>query len=74
MMTAMIEVTMAIPPGSSSGKRLRLKGRGLPGKVPGDQYVILKVVVPPAEGERQAELYRELERAQHFDPRAGMEG
>ncbi|AKS41618.1 DnaJ C-terminal domain-containing protein [Wenzhouxiangella marina] len=67
------KVTMNIPPGSSSGKRLRLKGRGLPGKSPGDQYVILKVVVPPADDERQVELYRELERAQNFDPRAGME-
>ena len=66
-------VEMNIPAGSPSGKRLRLKGRGLPGKSPGDQYVILKVVVPPASNERQRELYQELAREQAFDPRAGME-
>ncbi len=66
------KVEMNIPAGSSSGKRLRLKGRGLPGKPPGDQYVILKVVVPPATNERQRELYEALRREQEFKPRAGM--
>ncbi len=66
-------VSMNIPAGSSSGKRLRLKGRGLPGKSPGDQYVVIKVVVPAAETERQRELYESLRREQDFDPRAGME-
>jgi len=65
-------VELNLPPGSSSGKRLRLKGRGLPGKKPGDQYVILKVVVPAAESDRQRELYEQLGHAQSFDPRAGM--
>jgi curved DNA-binding protein len=66
------KVELSIPPGSSSGKRLRLKGRGLPGKTPGDQYVILKVVVPAAQGERERELYRELSELQSFDPRSGL--
>jgi curved DNA-binding protein len=63
------KVELNIPPGASSGKRLRLKGRGLPGKTPGDQYVTLKVVVPPAKTEREKELYRELSQLQDFDPR-----
>ncbi|MFP4208365.1 MAG: DnaJ C-terminal domain-containing protein [Wenzhouxiangella sp.] len=67
-------VEMNIPPGTSSGKRLRLKGRGLPGKTAGDQYVIVKVVVPPAESARARELYEALKTEQSFDPRAGMEG
>ena len=67
------KVAMNIPAGASSGKRLRLKGRGLPGKSPGDQVVTLKVVVPKATSERQRELYRQLEREQAFDPRAEME-
>ncbi len=67
------KVAMNIPAGASSGKRLRLKGRGLPGKSPGDQVVTLKVVVPKAIGERQRELYEQLEREQAFDPRADME-
>jgi len=68
------KVEMNIPPGSSSGKRLRLKGRGLPGKKPGDQYVILKVEVPAAKTDRQRELYEELAKEQDFNPRAVMEG
>ncbi len=68
------KVEMNIPAGTSSGKRLRLKGRGLPGKTPGDQYVIVKVVVPAAESPRARELYQALEAEQSFDPRSGMEG
>lgn len=67
------KVSLTIPPGSSSGKRFRLKGRGMPGKTPGDQFVILKVVVPAATSERQRELYEQLQQEQAFNPRAGME-
>ena len=63
-------IRLTIPPGSSSGKRFRLKGRGLPGKTPGDQFVILKVVVPEAKTARQKELYAELEKEYDFDPRS----
>ena len=68
------KVEMNIPGGTSGGKRLRLKGRGLPGKTPGDQYVIIKVVVPAAETDRARELYQSLKDEQWFDPRSGMEG
>jgi len=68
------KVSLTIPPGSSSGKRFRLKGRGIPGKTPGDQFVILKVVVPAATSERQRELYEQLQQEQAFNPREGMEG
>ncbi|RFF27661.1 MULTISPECIES: DnaJ C-terminal domain-containing protein [unclassified Wenzhouxiangella] len=54
------KVTTKIPAGSSSGKRLRLKGRGLPGKPAGDQIVNLKVDVPKPKTDRERELYREL--------------
>lgn len=65
-------VDLKIPPGSSSGKTLRLKGRGLPGKPPGDQYVELKVVVPPADDERLRELYEQLEQEHDVNPRAKL--
>ncbi len=67
------KVAMNIPAGASSGKRMRLKGRGLPGKPAGDQVVTLKVVVPKATSERQRELYRQLESEQSFNPRSDME-
>lgn len=67
------KVEMQIPAGSSSGKRLRLKGRGLPGDPAGDQYLILKVVVPEATSDKARSLYEALRDEQDFDPRAGME-
>jgi len=63
-------IRLTVPPGSSSGKRFRLKGRGLPGRTPGDQYVILNVVVPEATTARQKALYAELEKEFDFDPRS----
>lgn len=53
-------VELKIPPESDTGRRLRLRGRGLPGTPPGDQIVVLEVHAPPARGERQRELYREM--------------
>ncbi|MEJ2391349.1 MAG: DnaJ C-terminal domain-containing protein, partial [Gammaproteobacteria bacterium] len=41
-------VDLKIPAGANSGSKLRLKGRGIPGNPPGDIYVTLSVVVPPA--------------------------
>ena len=53
-------VDLKIPAESTTGKRLRLRGRGLPGTPAGDQIVLLEVHAPPARGERQRELYREM--------------
>jgi curved DNA-binding protein len=52
---------------------LRLKGRGLPGKRPGDLYAELQIVIPPASSEKARAAWRELQRQFDFDPRAGME-
>jgi curved DNA-binding protein len=65
-------VDLQIPAGSSSGKTLRLKGRGLPGKPAGDQYVELTVVVPPASDETIRDLYETLEREHDVNPRARL--
>lgn len=65
-------VDLKIPPGSDSGRKLRLKGRGLPGDPSGDLYAVLRVVAPPAEDERVKTLYRELEHATRFNPRQGL--
>lgn len=62
-------VTVTIPPGSSSGRKLRLKGRGTPvpgGAGRGDQYVVLQIVVP---ANRSHEFLKLVERlAEHEDP------
>ena len=65
-------VDMKIPPGSKQGRKLRLKGRGLPGRPPGDFYVVLQIALPPADTERAKELYRQMEREMAFNPRAGL--
>ena len=61
-----------IPAGSLTGQKLRLKGRGLPGQPPGDQYVIVKIVNPPVD-DKSRELYQRMARELGFNPRAGWE-
>ncbi|HGG59542.1 MAG TPA: J domain-containing protein, partial [Gammaproteobacteria bacterium] len=64
-------VDLKIPPGSSSGKRMRLKGRGIPAKTPGDFYVTLEIVMPKEINAEQKALYEQLRQASSdFNPRA----
>jgi len=67
------KVEMNIPAGAASGQRLRLKGRGLPGKPAGDQYALIKIVAPKPADEAQRNLYEQMRDTFDFDPRAGME-
>lgn len=62
-------VDLKIPAGSSSGKTLRLKGRGLPGSPAGDQYVRLKIVVPEKTPDGARTHYEALRRMHSFEPR-----
>ena len=66
------EVEMRIPAGAQSGQKLRLRGRGLPGNPPGDQFVQLKVVLPPADSPKARELYEQMKRELPFDARAAQ--
>jgi curved DNA-binding protein len=65
-------VELRIPAGARAGQKLRLRGRGLPGEPPGDQYVVLKIVLPPADSARARELYETMRRELPFDPRAEL--
>ena len=67
-------VEMTVPKGSAGGRRLRLKGKGIPGKQPGDLYVVLNIVLPPADTERAAAAYDVMRKAFNFDPRAHFYG
>ena len=67
-------VEVQIPPGSQSGQKLRLRGRGLPGKPAGDQFAQLKLVLPPGTSPEAKALYEEMRRKLNFDPRADLEG
>jgi curved DNA-binding protein len=53
-------VSLRIPPDSDSGRRLRLRGRGMPGEPAGDQYVVIEVRAPRPTDERQRAAYRAL--------------
>ena len=64
------DVSMHIPAGAQSGQKLRLRGRGLPGQPAGDQYVQLKVMLPPADTPQAKALYEEMRSKLNFDPRA----
>lgn len=63
-------VRLRIPPGTQSGKMMRLKGRGLPGKTPGDLYLRLMIEVPPAE--EAGQWYEEMSKTSGFRPRARL--
>lgn len=65
-------VDLKIPPGSSGGRKLRLKGRGIPAKDPGDLYVVLQIRLPRADTDAARKAYKEFEQAFDFDPRDGM--
>lgn len=66
------KVDLKIPKGSQSGKKMRLKGQGLPGKNPGDFYVILVIHTPPADTETAQKLYHEMAKTLPFNPRADL--
>ena len=56
-------VELKIPAGSEAGRKLRLRGRGLPGAQPGDQIVELEVLAPVPHNERQKAAYEDLKAA-----------
>jgi len=67
------QVELKVPPGSNTGRKLRLKGRGIPSKVPGDLYVVLQIAVPPADNDATKGLYRKMaEQFGSFNPRTRL--
>jgi curved DNA-binding protein len=65
------ENKVTVPPGSSSGRRLRLRGQGMPDPAghPGDLFAEVKIMVPPRLSDRERELFSELAASSTFDPR-----
>jgi curved DNA-binding protein len=67
-------VQLTVPAGSAAGRRLRLKGKGIPGNPPGDLYAVLAIALPPADSDGAKEAYRTMAELFHFDARANMKG
>ena len=63
------KVDLKIPGGTQSGKKLRLKDRGLPGSPPGDQIVTLRIETPPADSAGSRELYERMREQMPMNPR-----
>ena len=65
-------VTVHVPPGSSTDRRLRLRGQGMPRRgQPGDLYARVKVVVPRTLSKKERELFEQLRDESSFDARRG---
>ena len=60
---------VSIPPNATEGQILRLRGRGLPGKPAGDQYLTLRITVPSESSEHAHALWRELASISPYNPR-----
>jgi curved DNA-binding protein len=67
-------VQLTVPPGSSPGRTLRLKGQGLPSVPPGDLYAVLSIALPPADTDLAQVAYREMGQTfGDFHPRRALE-
>ena len=65
-------VDLNIPAGSTSGQKLRMKGRGIPAKIPGNLIVVLQITLPPADNDEAKAIYQEMEQKLTFNPRSKL--
>ena len=66
------KVALAIPPGTQSGQRLRLRGKGFaatPQHAAGDFFAVVRIAVPHPLSAKEKQLFEELARASTFNPR-----
>lgn len=64
-------VTVRIPPGTQSGQKLRLRGKGMPNPKgePGDLYAVVQIMVPKNLTGKERELFEKLREVSNFNPR-----
>ena len=62
-------INMRIPAGAQTGKQLRVRGKGLASDPPGDLYIDIRIVAPPADTPEAKKLYETMAREFAFDPR-----
>ena len=67
------KISLNIPAGTRSGQKMRLKGRGLPAKTPGDQFVVLQIMTPPATTAEAKKFYQQMAEKLPFNPRENIE-
>ncbi|MFT6407242.1 MAG: curved DNA-binding protein [Arenicella sp.] len=67
-------VTLKIPADSKNGDKLRLRGRGIPAKKPGDLYAVINIVLPSATSADAKKAYQAFQKAFKFNPRESIGG
>ncbi|OYU00369.1 MAG: cytochrome C biogenesis protein [Burkholderiales bacterium PBB1] len=68
-------VQLSVPADSASGRRLRLKGKGIPSQPPGDLYAVVVIVLPPSQTAAAREAWTQLAQTfSDFNPRQTLEG
>lgn len=65
-------VDLKIAKGTTAGRKMRLKARGIPGKPPGDLYVVPQITLPPADSDAAKDLYRKMEQEMPYNPRSKL--
>jgi len=65
-------INLTIPANAKSGQKMRLKGRGLPGKEAGDQIIVLQVMTPAANSDEEKQFYQTMSETFDFHPREDL--
>lgn len=65
-------VDLKIAAGTPSGRKHRLKARGIPGTPAGDLYVVPQITLPPADSDAAKGLYRKMEQELAYNPRSKL--
>ena len=65
-------VELKIPPNTPAGRKMRLKGKGIPGSETGDFYVVPTIAMPTADTDAHKEAYQAMQKAFDFNPRAHL--
>ena len=63
-------VELKIKPGMQSGQKMRLKGKGMPGTPPGDQFVEIMIQTPAADSDSERQFYEDMRARFNFNPRS----
>ncbi len=65
-------VDLKIAAGTINGRKLRLKGQGIPGKIPGNLYVVPIITLPAADNDKAKALYKKMQQELAYNPRSNM--
>jgi curved DNA-binding protein len=63
-------IHLKIPAGAYTGQKMRLRGKGLPGSVAGDQYVVINISTPPAKDDADRKMYQKMQAHFKWNPRS----